>query len=55
MDPYLANLAFFESIDLSSPKLQEDYNKAIKWPDRATDVIDVTVDKFLHHTAPLLA
>ena len=61
-DPYLANLAFFESIDLSSPKLSEVYNKAIKWPDRACDAIDVTVDKFLHHhlsnldeTAPMAA
>ena len=61
-DPYLVNLAFFESIDLSSPKLHEVYNKAIRWPARATDALDVTVDKFLHHhlsnldeTAPMAA
>jgi hypothetical protein len=48
-DPYLVNLAFFESIDLSSPKLHEVYNKAIRWPAKATDALDVTVDKFLHH------
>ena len=61
-DPYLANLAFFESIDLSSPKLHEVYNKAIRWPARAADALDVTLDKFLHHhltnldeTAPMAA
>ena len=61
-DPYLANLAFLESIDLSSPKLQEVYNKAIRWPARATDALDVTLDKLLHHhltnldnTAPMAA
>ena len=61
-DPYLANLAFFEPIDLSSPKLHEVYNKAIRWPAKAADALDVTLDKFLHHhltnldeTAPMAA